>query len=172
MNALFHGSVQRNRSIYDATIAAVKALAPEDVVITTDSFGVCFWAACAAIQQGLKTVVLGSSQNPKNAVDCYRKDATNLIYKQVGLKDLEPDYQNWLLSWAKEHDKVKQIEEIATDELLLQWGFRKEAKLHLLTDGINWRTYRLYVRCLQSNYPLSYILGEPSQDPSPIYQLL
>lgn len=174
MIALYHGSVQKNKAIYDTTIASVKALSPDDTLITTDSFGVCFWAACAGINMGLKTVVLGAGQKPRNAVDCYREDATNLVYKQVGAKDLPTDYQLWLLSWAKEHNRLKELDEIYTDEVMLQWGFRRQqdAKLHLITDGINWRTYRLYVRCLQSKFPMAYLLGEPSDEITPITQLL
>lgn len=172
-NALYHGSVQKNKAIYEMTLQSVQSLPPDSILWTTDEMGVCFWAAAAGISRGLKVKVLGASVSPKNRIDYYRSEATNLEYKQIGQNSLAVDIQNWLLTWAKEHDKLRQLDSLFVDEALLQLGLRnKQGKLHLLTDGINWRTYRMYSRALLSDFPMSYLLGQPNEDVSPLYQLL
>lgn len=172
-NALYHGSVQKNKEIYEMTLQSVQGLPPDSILWTTEEMGVCYWAAAAGIARGLKVKVLGASVSPKNRIDCYRPDVTNLEYKQIGQKSLNVDIQNWLLTWAKEHDKLRQLDSLFVDEALLQLGLRnKQGMLFLLTDGINWRTYRMYSRALVSKFPMTYLLGQPNEDTSPLYQLL
>lgn len=173
MIAIYHGSVNQNKVLYDATIKSVQSLQRGDSLICPDSMGVCFWAACAGIQKGLPVTVLGAGEKPQNAVDFYREGASNFNYRQISLKHLRPTVQDWLLTQAKENDILSELDALIVDEYLISQVFTVEGtKLFMLTDGINRRTARVYKRVRGLHKPIGYLLAEPSEIVTPLSQLL